>query len=493
MALLYLLLPLLLPATALAQAPVVESLRDSVVTVIPGAFEVLEIEDCIEAALAANDQLEAERARLQELRAQKVQARADGLPRLDLLGDFSRGRDPSFALDSTFGGGGDAGLGGVDTGDAAFDSLYLTATGQIFGEGFIPAPEAIPAQTFWRTYADLYWELHPTRVLYAVKAANIALDQQALNIEDLEHRTVEETMRLYYTVLAAHAQAGSVEAELEARREFLDITRRRFRLEMATPLDTLQARVQMANLLPGLRRARQEVVNAGRSLNAQMGRDPSAPLSLRGRLVVERTPVDPQRAVALALARPDIQRSELGEDYLHRERDTLKSEMHPYLTVTGSYGWVTRELDQLTDTGHDFWRTGVTLTVPIFDGLLTRGRVKEREASIRRTQHETSGLRRRAEEEALSALGDLEVARANLEAARLNMDQAEQALAQTNRRYELGKGSYLEVLNAQAARFTARSNLIEAYYEVLVGTATLKRSMGIRPTQPLSVVEETRP
>ena len=35
---------------------------------------------------------------------------------------------------------------------------------------------AIPAQTFWRTYLDGYWELRPTRVYRAVSAAKAALE-----------------------------------------------------------------------------------------------------------------------------------------------------------------------------------------------------------------------------------------------------------------------------------------------------------------------------
>jgi outer membrane protein TolC len=339
----------------------------------------------------------------------------------------------------------------------------------------------------------VFWELHPTRVIYAVKAANIALDQQSLNIRDLENRTVEETMRLYYQVLASQALAQSIESEVGARQEFLEITRRRYFLDMATGLDTLQARVQMMNLVPAQRRAFQDVRNAGRALNTQMGRDPGEPLALHVDFLLETDELDEDLAVELAMQRPDIQRALMQEDYLRKERDVLKSEMHPYLIANGSYGYVTREIEDLVDEGHDYWAAGLGLTIPIFDGFLTKGRIQERDASIRRTQFEVRGIRRRAEEEVRGAVGDLEIARENLQIALLNRDQAEKALGQTNRRYELGKAGYLDVLNAQSARFTARSNLIQAYYDVLVGTAVLKRSVGLNPTQPLAAIKEMTP
>lgn len=468
----------------------------SVVVAIPGSEDApLHVGECIRASLENNDDLQAERSRMGELHGQKTQAKADGLPTLDIVGRWDRGRDPSFAFDSTFSGGGGGGN-PIDTGDAGFDSLFTTAVGQLFGgEGgsFIPAPEDIPAQTFWRASAQVFWELHPTRVIYAVKAANIALDQQSLNIRDLENRTVEGTLRLYYEVLANQALAQSVAAEVEARREFLDITRRRYFLDMATGLDTLQARVQMMNLLPTQRRAELEVRNAGRSLNTQMGRDPSTPLALHVDFMLETDALDEELAVALVEQRPDVQRARMQEEYLHRERDVMKSELHPYLVANGSYGYVTREVDDWLDRGHDFWSAGVGLTIPIFDGLLTKGRVQQREAAIRRTQYEIRGIRRRAEEEIRLAVDELGIARENLQVALLNRDQAEKALRQTNRRYELGKAGYLDVLNAQAARFTARSNLIQAYYDVLVGTAVLKRSVGMNPTQPLAAMKESTP
>ena len=53
-----------------------------------------------------------------------------------------------------------------------------------------------------------------------------------------------------------------------------------------------------------------------------------------------------------------------------------------------------------------------------------------------------------------------------------------------------GKADRLEVLNAQTARFVARTTLIEARYEVLATTATLKRAVGVAPSRPLSVIPE---
>lgn len=433
---------------------------------IEGADVPLDLEGCIDLALEANAALQAERRGRGELAGQKLQALAGGLPSFDLVGSFSRSRDPSFALDETFGGG-----------DASIDSL---------GFDFVIDPADIPPQSFWRASVDGRWEINPLRIVAAVGAANIGTDRQEAIIEDREHRTTESTLAAYYDVLQSADQLDAFAAELRAREEFLLITRRRFAVEFATALDTLQAAVSLANIRPDYRRAQLDLRNAGSELNVLMGREPLEPLSLVRDVTVETDAVDADHAVALAVRRPEVRELELFERVLRKNRGAQKAESRPYLALNGSYGYVARELDQIGDEGKDTWRVSAALTVPLFDGLLTHGQVKETEARIERARLDRIEAERRARLEVLSLLGELEVARTNLEAATLNMSRAEDALRVMTLTYENGKADYLSVLNAQSDRFRARSNLIEARFEVLTTTASLKRAMGKSPTSPLA-------
>ena len=449
-----------------------------VVTAVPGAERALALEDCIDMALEVNATLRAERQGLDELQARKTQARAEGFPRLELQGALSRSRDPSFALDESFGG-------GDDTAPSVFDTLF----GEDFS--FIPDPADIPAQTFWRTYVDAYWELRPTRVWRAVSAAAEAIEQQEARVRDAEHRTVETLVEAYHAVVLAYERLQAIEREIEAREEFLAVTRRRYRLDFATPLDTLQAAVSLANLRPQQRQRATELRNAGQSLNLLLDRDPLTPVAVVATFPLEDERVDREVALRLAARRPDLAAQRLQSDLFAMQRGVAAANNHPYLTVEGQWGFVTRDLGELTDDGHDFWRAGVTLHLPVFDGLLTKGQKREAEAGLRRNEIRVDALEREVRDEVLRALDELEIARADLVAAELNLERANQAYQQISLRYELGKSDNLEVLNAQSERFTARTTLIEARYRVLTSLATLKRAMGFSPRLPLSMVLAT--
>jgi outer membrane protein TolC len=454
------------------------------VVAIPGATENLDLDTCIEEALVSNAGLRAVREGRGELSGQKWQAVSIGLPSIDVTGVWSRGRDPSFALDESFQGGDDSSL-GAEIPDSCLDVL-----GCFGGIDFIPDPEDIPAQSFWRGSFNARWELRPGLVYNALGAAGLGIKRQEVIIEDAEHRTVESVMIAYYAVVLASEALAAIEADLDSKREFLEITRRRFNLGLSTQLDTLRAAVSYSNVLPQRRSAAQALRDAGSRLNILMGRSASTPLAVSTDVPVETGLVDPGVGPTRVVDRPDIAQLKLYADMMRKNRGAQKADHQPYVSADASYGWVARELGGLDDKGHDFWSASVVLNLPVFDGFLTKGRVRETEATIRRIELEREEALRQARLEIQTLLGDLEAARENLAASELNLAAAEDALSQVNLRYEVGKADYLSVLDVQAGRLLARRNYILARNRVLALTASLKRAMGFSPRTTLEAIQE---
>ena len=450
---------------------------------IPGASESMDIDACVGAALTTNAALAAQRIARDELSGQMTQARATGLPTVDLTGNWSRSRDPSFAFSSTFAGEDDSGgFVPVTPSDSSIVRFFD-------GFSFLPSPEDIEAETYWRASVNARWELRPGLVWNAVGAAGLGIDRQEAAIADAEHRTVEAAMSSYYNVIRSSEQLAALQADFEAKQEFLDVARKRNRLGLATPLDTLRAAVSLANVTPLLRKAKQDMRTAGSTLNVMMGREPLAPLSVTGAPPIEEASIEGDMLTIERVAdRPDIRQVDLLESILRKNRGAQKADHRPYLAANASYGYVTTALGELTDTGHDFWSASLTLTVPLFDGLLTRGKVQETNASIRRIHYEGIEAQRQAWLELQGLIGDLDAARGSLLAMEMNLQAAADAQTQVLLRYEMGKADYLSVLNVQSDRFLAQSNYIQARNEVLTLTASLKRALGFSPQRSLAEI-----
>jgi outer membrane protein TolC len=466
-----------LAAGVLVAGPVLAD-ETALVVGIPAApgeeTEPLTLDQCVERALA--DNLDLARVRLGDdrLSGQSLQAIATGLPSLDLTGNWTRSRDPSFQISDTFGGGD-----GADV-PAEFDSLFA---------GFADFTE-VTSQTYWTGSITSDWELNPFRVWNAIGGVGVAREQFDEDVRGEENRVVAEAVQTFHEAVFHQETVAALDAEIAARREFLDIARQRFRLDLATELDTLQAAVALANLRPERRNAETNLRNATSRLNLLMGRDATVPLTLAPVEAIEDDVLPPDVAVRAVDRRPDLRSAELNIRFLQKRRGVERADRKPFLSMNGSYGWVGRDVNDVIDRDYESWRASVSLILPVFDGLSTMGRTRELDADIEAARRGLENSRRAAWLEIATLLQQLEAARENHTAAALTLKAADLALEKTTLRYEIGQAEYLAVLNAQSDRFSARSHLIEARYEVQSRTAALKRALGFHPRTPLALIRE---
>ena len=135
-------------------------------------------------------------------------------------------------------------------------------------------------------------------------------------------------------------------------------------------------------------------------------------------------------------------------------------------------------------SGFAKWSASVTLTVPVFDGFRTRGKVAEARARRDKVTQDRIALENRIRLDARDALDRLRVAKSVLGAAELNVAQAQKALDMIQANYNLGAATFLDVLDAQAALTEAESNRILALYTHANARATLRYVMAQSPLDP---------
>lgn len=162
--------------------------------------------------------------------------------------------------------------------------------------------------------------------------------------------------------------------------------------------------------------------------------------------------------------RPDLVAARYGVEEAGRRIDEAGAAYAPQLYLVGM--------------GEGMWRRpfssgpfesgasgGLVLSVPLLDG-------GERRAGVQRAEAERQGRELELERLELVVTGQVSNARAALEAALENLALAEEVVADadeqlriTRLRFEVGRGIYLEVLDALAAAARARLNRAEAASE----------------------------
>ena len=263
---------------------------------------------------------------------------------------------------------------------------------------------------------------------------------------------------------------------------------------MATDLDVLRFEVDLENArVQQLSEEGQADLARGR-LNAVLVRPIGSPVEPTDRLEYMAMDISPEEAVAEAWSRrPEVKQVDLEERIRDYAVGIAKADAQPSLDFNGSFGWSTRKTSDFFTNDFQKWSAGVVLTVPVFDGLRTAGKVAQARAERNMVAQTKIALDNQIRLEAKDAVDRLSVAKRVLQATELNVKQSQKALEMVEANYKFGASTLLDVIDAQAAQTVADSNRLQALYVHANARAKLRFVMARDPLDPPLGASEPRP
>ncbi|MBT9138414.1 TolC family protein [candidate division NPL-UPA2 bacterium Unc8] len=308
---------------------------------------------------------------------------------------------------------------------------------------------------------------------------------------ELHHQAMEEglhtveaeiTFRVkkgFYGILLAQELVAVRAEALNLLQSHYQTTKERFNKGEVPRFDLLRAEIEVINASSELIQVRSQLQSVENLFKNLLDLDLDSSFSLEGSL--EYLPLQPDLNEALLKAleqRSEIRQLRLVSKMREKNIDVARSGHRPLISLFGNY----EGLEGLPPTPDwDWnWNAGIMIEVPIFDGLMTRGRVGQA-----RSEHEKSLLglkdfKDRVRFEVRQAFLDLEKAREIIEFQLKNVQQAEENLKIVRERHRKGISTHLEVMGVHLALTKARTGYARALYEHLIGKASLERATGGR-------------
>ena len=155
-----------------------------------------------------------------------------------------------------------------------------------------------------------------------------------------------------------------------------------------------------------------------------------------------------------------------------------RAALFPSITLTGSIGSGSRELDSLFGGGNGTWSFMPQIKLPIFDGGRLRAGVQVAEANQRIATSQYEKTVQTAFKEAADALAD-RAQWANRLGAQTGMVYATQkAFDLSDARFQAGVDNYLTVLDAQRSLYAAQQTLITLRLGEQTNRVTLWKALG---------------
>jgi multidrug efflux system outer membrane protein len=369
------------------------------------------LDDLESRALVANQDLRAAAARVEQARA------AAGLARSAYW--------PQVAVDGT-----------------VMREQNSTTTGNVFPE---------PLTTTYRLPLEATWELDLFgRVRRLSESARADAAASAATFESVRLALTADVATNYFSLTALDRELAVVRDTTALRHRALELVQTRVKSGIATDFDAARAETELASSeseAAALANRRAALQNALAVLVGESA--PAFSLSTRNSQLSTIPAIPAGLPSELLERRPDIAAAERSLAAANARIGVAKSAFFPAISLTGSAGFASGDIDRLTQSDSRLWSIGPRLYLPIFQGGRNRANLARSEAAF---DEGVAVFRQRV----LVALREVQDA---LTATRLLAEQsaaqdravasARRATSLAQRRYDSGFVAYLEVIDAQ--------------------------------------------
>jgi outer membrane protein, multidrug efflux system len=336
-----------------------------------------------------------------------------------------------------------------------------------------------PARSVFAAGVDFSYEVDLFgRLSHATEAAKLDAQAREGLLQSARLLVQAEVAQTYLALRALDDERVLVRTTLNAYRETLALTDRRWRAGDVAELDVARAATEVAateSEALALDRRRAELEHA---LAVLVGESPSV-FELKPDDWKTELPRIPAGVPSTVLTRrPDVSAAQNTMLAAQSRVGAAKAAWFPNVALTGSGGYASSDLSELFKWSSRAWLVGAIFSLPVLDG----GR---RKAGIESTGAELDGAVARYREQVLVAFKDVED---QLAALRLLTEQSEaqaRAVASASRstslsgaRYRAGYVSQLELLDAQRSELRNRRQALQVRSDRYQSTVALVRALG---------------
>ena len=318
------------------------------------------------------------------------------------------------------------------------------------------------------------------RVGAALKAAKAARGYASEELLTVQRQVTYVVKASFGAVLLAREMSGLAKESLALAEAHLKNVEHLHKQGVVSEYELIRARVQVAQLVPASISADNELDRTLIVFRNALGLSADERVEPDGDLV--RRPVEISVEEAFAQARQkrhEIAAAQFRVVGMKAALDVTRAYRYPSLSFIGN-AYLDTEEPEFDDQK---WRTKVwsamlNLSIPIFDGLMTRGKITQTRAQYEQARLQSEQITDVVRLDVEQAVSKLTEAKELMDAQVASVEQAQKGLDIANIRYGNGVGTQLEVLDAQVALSTARTNYFTAVYEHFMAIAGLERATG---------------
>ncbi|WP_443944725.1 TolC family protein [Pedobacter sp. AW1-32] len=338
----------------------------------------------------------------------------------------------------------------------------------------------------WNSNAgvQLQQQLFNQQVFTGLQAAKSSETYYNLNAQYTDEQVIEMVANNYYQVLVNREQLNVIDTNIKNVKVVQNIVGVQYKNGLARKIDVDRINVNLTNLTTQREQTLNAITQLENQLKFSMGMPVANAIVLPKEELTEVKTL-PQLADSIALAgRTEIKLLDINKKLLQLQRKAYVSEYYPTLSLSGNYTYASQAngFDYLNTRngaiGYGASAIGLTLRFPIFNGFLTRSKIRQADVDLRK-----------ADEDRINTTNSLNVAYENakiqlrnsfntINAQRKNADLALEIYKSTQNNYNNGLASLTDLLETENSLTQAQNSYNQALLNYKVAEIQVIKSNG---------------
>lgn len=374
----------------------------------------------------------------------------------------------------------------IDASGSYTDNLKLSTTvlpGELMGQPGTQIPVTMGTKHNLSGNVHLTQNIFDPTFLGALQAAKISEQLSEQTFRKTTEQTAYNISGTYYQTLVIEKQMNSLQATLAASEKLLASTELKYNNGMAKKVDVDKIRVSYNNTKSQLQQSELSYKQSLNTLKYQMGMPVDSSIVLLDNVLN----IEVQTLNIL----PDSFSVDNRIDYQLQKTNLIAYEADkkrnmagylPSLSFSASYGYsaMRNEFD-FTKSGGDWFPNssiGLTLKVPIFDGLQRQSKVSQSRLNIEKGKVSIHLTEQSIKVDLSNSEIQYRNAVDNIHNEKDNLDLAESVYKNTQLQYQQGVGSSLDLVQAESSYRESLNNYYNKLLNLYIARINLEQSKG---------------
>jgi NodT family efflux transporter outer membrane factor (OMF) lipoprotein len=282
----------------------------------------------------------------------------------------------------------------------------------------------------------------------------------------------------YFQIRQLDSQTSLAQDTVTAFDKSLQLTQNRYAAGVATKADVAQAQLQVSNSRVQLAAFTVQRAQLEHAIAVLIGEAPSNFNLPPVATLVQSQVVPAGLPSQLLLRRPDLIAAERQLVAANAQIGVAESAYFPSLTLSAQGGWRSSTFSNLISAPNEFWSIGPSLAATLFDGGARGAQIEQSKSAYQQVVAQYRQLSLQAFQQVEDQLVALFTLAEEAQLQQQSVDAADESLRLSTNAYKAGTVSYLNVIIAQTAAYTARNSALQISGQRLTASVALIQALG---------------